>query len=58
MALQVAPQQGWMVYRAYEPTPLTSFGFGGGRVLTFSLVPGWLGLLIDPLAGVQRPSAW
>lgn len=47
-----------MVYRAYEPTPLTSFGFGGGRVLTFSLVPGWLGLLIDPLAGVQRPSAW
>jgi hypothetical protein len=50
VALQGALQLGWMVYRAYQPTLLGSFGFGGW-VFAFSLLPGLLGLLIEPLAG-------
>jgi len=50
VALQGALQLGWMVYRAYQPTLLGSFGFGSW-VFAFSLLPGLLGLGIEPLAG-------
>ena len=50
VALQAALQLGWMVYRAYQPTLLSSFGFGGW-VFAFSLLPGLMGLVVEPLAG-------
>jgi len=50
VALQGALQLGWMVYRAYQPTLLGSFGFGGW-VFASSLLPGLVGLVVDPLAG-------
>jgi hypothetical protein len=52
VALQGALQLGWMVYRAYQPTLLGSFGFGGW-VFAFSLLPGLLGLVVEPLAGAM-----
>jgi len=52
VALQAALQLGWMVYRAYQPTLLSSFGFGGW-VFAFSLLPGLMGLVVEPLAGAM-----
>ncbi len=50
VALQGALQLGWMVYRAYQPALLGRFGFAGW-VFAFSLLPGLLGVVIEPLAG-------
>jgi hypothetical protein len=50
MALQASLQLGWIVYRAYQPALLSGHGFAA-LVLPFSLLPGWLGLVIEPISG-------
>jgi MFS family permease len=50
VALQSALQLGWIVYRSYQPSLLNWYGFAGW-LLAFSLLPGILGLIIQPLAG-------
>jgi hypothetical protein len=50
MALQASLQLGWIVYRAYQPVLLSGHGFAA-LVLPFSLLPGWLGLVIEPISG-------
>ncbi len=50
VALQAALQLAWIVYRAYQPELLRAHGFAGW-LLPLALLPGFLGLLIEPLSG-------
>jgi hypothetical protein len=50
VALQAALQLGWIIYRAYQPELLRSHGYAAW-LLPFALLPGLLGLLIEPLSG-------
>lgn len=50
VTLQTALQLGWMIYRAYQPALLTTYGFAG-LLLTFSVLPGILGLVVEPIGG-------
>lgn len=50
VALQMALLVGWMIYRAYQPALLSSHGFSW-LLLPFALLPGVLGLVIEPLTG-------
>ncbi|MCP9800157.1 MFS transporter [Synechococcus sp. RedBA-s] len=50
VVLQMALLLGWMIYRAYQPELLSSHGFSQ-LLLPFALLPGLLGLVIEPLAG-------
>ncbi len=49
-ALQAALQLGWIAYRAFQPALLRDHGFSD-LLLPFALLPGFLGLLIEPLSG-------
>ncbi|WP_094512268.1 MFS transporter [Synechococcus sp. MW101C3] len=50
VALQMALLLGWMIYRAYQPALLSSHGFSR-LLLPFALLPGVMGLVIEPLTG-------
>lgn len=50
VALQTALQLGWMIYRAYQPALLSAHGFAA-LLPAFSLLPGLLGLVIEPASG-------
>lgn len=50
VALQTSLQLGWMIYRAWQPALLTRLGFEA-LLLGFALLPGVLGLIIEPLSG-------
>ena len=50
VALQCSLQLGWIIYRAYQPGLLTGHGFAS-LLVPFALVPGFLGLLIEPISG-------
>jgi hypothetical protein len=50
VALQASLHLGWIVYSAYQPILLRGFGYAG-LLLTFSLLPGLLGLVIEPISG-------
>jgi hypothetical protein len=51
VVLQVALQLGWIAYRAYQPALLQDHGFSN-LLVTFAVLPGVLGLVIEPLSGV------
>jgi hypothetical protein len=50
VALQGSLQLGWIIYRAYQPVLLSGHGFAS-LLVPFALVPGFLGLLIEPISG-------
>ncbi len=50
IALQAALQLGWIVYNAYQPILLDRFGFAP-LLLLFALLPGLIGLVIEPISG-------
>ena len=50
VALQSSLQLGRIIYRAYQPVLLSRHGFAG-LLVPFALLPGFLGLLIEPISG-------
>ncbi len=50
IALQASLQLGWIVYNAYQPILLERFGFAP-LLLLFALLPGLIGLVIEPISG-------
>lgn len=50
VGLQASLQLGWIVYSAYQPILLQRFGFAS-LLLPFALLPGLIGLLIEPISG-------
>jgi hypothetical protein len=50
VGLQASLQLGWIVYSAYQPILLQRFGFAS-LLLPFALLPGLIGLLIEPVSG-------
>jgi hypothetical protein len=50
VALQGSLQLGWILYRAYQPVLLSGHGFAS-LLVPFAMVPGFLGLLIEPISG-------
>jgi hypothetical protein len=50
VALQASLHLGWIVYNAYQPILLQRFGFAS-LLLPFALLPGLIGLLIEPISG-------
>jgi hypothetical protein len=50
ITLQASLQLGWIIYNAYQPILLQRFGFAP-LLLLFALLPGLVGLVIEPISG-------